>query len=384
LTVHIDTVRLNVCGNKNFLIGVGVGDLFASDGVVGLRMILQWDRSTFDIEDQVLTGGDALGAGFSYKSVIKDPVQGEMIIEMGDTSLRPVSGSGKPLFYLKGQVTAPDTVAPPLGWILVESLTFESSTNFSPIDYSQAGFVEVERDTSAAFTGVLSVGAGSFDTAQVDTVTLTTQNLRNHRVHDIAFVLKADTSRYGFVDTIETGTLAASGTWNTKEVRITSDSIVGLLTAGSDLISDGALLKVVLRRKTDSAFSSTLDVSRFTINQQSCLGNLLWQGSQVSAKAIVKDTSTSVVEDQRKGGVEEVRIVAESNGSSIAIATGSLEVSDVEIFDINGRMLPVQQLERLGASTLRVRLATPPPSGIYFAGLRGRNEIVYKQFTLIK
>jgi len=376
---------LNVCGNKNFLLGVGVGDLTVQDGVVGLRIVLQWDRASFDLEDQVLTGGDALGSRFSSKSVVKDPEQGVMVIEMGDTSLTPVSGAGKPLFYVKGRVTAPDTVTAPNGWILVESLTFESSTNFSPIDYSHVGFVDVERDTSAAFTGAMSVGAGSFDTAQVDTITLTTQNLRNHRIHDIAFVLKADTSRYGFVDTIETGTLAASGTWTTKEVRITSDSIVGLFTAGSDLTADGALLKVVLRRRTDSAFSSTLDLSRFTINRQSCLGKILRQGAQVSARAVVRDTTTtSVVEDRRRERAEAVRIVAERSGASILITADGVEVDEVEIFDINGRRLPVQPPERLGASTLRVRLTTPPPSGIYFAGLRGRNEIVYKQFTLIK
>jgi len=376
---------LNVCGNKNFLIGIGVGDLYVQDGVVGMRVVMQWDRATFDIEDQVILGSDALGSQFSNKSVVKDPEQGEMVIELGDTSLAPVAGTGKPLFFLKGQVTAPDTVTAPHGWILVASMSFESSTNFTPIDYNHAGFVSVERDTTAAFTGAMSVGAGSFDTARVDTVTLTTQNLSNRRVNEIAFVLKADTSRYGFVDTIETGTMAASGIWKTKEVRITSDSIVGLLTTNSDLTTDGALLKVVLRRKTDSAFSSTLDLSRFTINRQTCLGRLLRHGTQVSAQAIVKDTTTtSVVEDRGREREREVRVSVERNGASILITTGSVEVSDVEIFDINGRRLQVRPPERLGASTLRVRLTTPPPSGIYFAGLRGRNEIVYKQFTFIK
>lgn len=384
LTVRIDTVRLNVCGNKNFLIGVGIGDISVQDGLVGMRVVLQWDRTTFDLEDQVITGSDALGSRFSYKNVVKDPVRGVMVIEMGDTSLTPVSGTGKPLFFLKGRITAPDTVAAPNGWIVVESMSFESSTTFSPIDYNHPGFVSVERDTTAAFTGMMSVGAGSFDTAQVDTVTLTTQNLSNRRVNEIAFVLKADTSLYGFVDTIEIGTMAAGGIWSTKEVRITSDSIVGLFRTGSDLITDGALLKVVLRRKTDSAFNGTLDLSRFTINTQSCLGKLRRQGAQVSARAIVRDTSTSVVEDERGKRGEAVSVFAERDGASITITTGGMVVQEVEIFDINGRRLPMRPLERLGASTLRVRLTTPPPSGFYFAGLRGRNEIVYKQFTVIK
>jgi hypothetical protein len=375
---------LNVCGNKNFLIGVGIGDLSVQDGVVGLRMVVQWDRASFDLEDQVITGSDALGSRFSNRSVVKDPVQGVMVIEMGDTSLTPVSGTGKPLFFLKGRVTAPDTVTVPNGWMVVASVSFESSTNFSPIDYSHTGYVSVERDTTAAFTGMMSVGAGSFDTAQVDTVTLTTQNLRNHRVNEIAFVMRADTSLYGFVDTIETGTMAANGIWSTKEVRITSDSIVGRFKAGSDLITDGAFLKVVLRRKTDSAFSGTLDLSRFTINGASCLGKLQRQGAPISARAIVRDTSTSVVEDEKGIRGEAVRVVAEREGASILIMAGEMDVREVEIFDINGRRLQVQPLERLGASTLRVRLTTPPPSGFYFAGLRGRNEIVYKQFTVIK
>lgn len=384
LTIRVDTVRLNVCGGKNFLVGVGIGDLFVSDSVVGMRVIVAWDIANLDIEDQVIFGSDALGSQFTEKVVTKSQETGELVIEMGNTSLRPVAGTGKPLFFLKGRVTAPDTVTGANGWIAVTSMSFESITEFSPIDYSRPGLVRVERDTTAAFTGMMSVGAGSFDTAQVDTVTLTTQNLRNRRINEITFVVRADTSKYSFVDTIETGTMAASSIWTTKEVRITSDSIVGRLVAGGDLVTDGALLNVVLRRKTDSAFTSTVHVDEFAVNQQSCLGKLTRANGQVSAQAIVRDTSTTGVDDWRDDRREAIRIVPERSGASIMIAAGEMEIVEVTIFDINGSVLHVQPVERLDASTLRVRLATPPPSGIYFAGLRGRKEIVYKQFTIIK
>lgn len=384
LTVRIDTVRLSACGAKSFLLGVGVGDIYVADSVVGMRVVLAWDRTSIDLEDQAIFSSETIGGQFPQRFVTKDAETATMVIEMGNVNLNPVAGTGKPLFFVKGIVTAPDTVSGMNGWVLVTSLSLESTTNFS-INNGRPGLIRVERDTTPAFTGAMSVETVSFDTVQVDTVTLTASNLKNRRVNEITFALKADTSYYSFVDTIETGTIAGSVVWTTKEVRITSDSIVGRLVAQSDLIADGALLKVVLRRKTDSAFTSALEVLRFGVNRQSCLGRLRHQGAQVSAEAIIQDSSTTGVDDQREVRKSDAIVIhVEPEQGSLRVTMNGGEVREVMVFDMNGNRLPVQSVERLNASTSRVRLTTPPPSGIYFIGLRGRNEIVYKQFTFIK
>jgi hypothetical protein len=349
-----------------------------------MRVVLAWDRTSIDLEDQAIFSSETIGGQFPQRFVTKDAETATMVIEMGNVNLNPVAGTGKPLFFVKGVVTAPDTVSGMNGWVLVTSLSFESTTNFS-INNGRPGLIRVERDTTPAFTGAMSVETVSFDTVQVDTVTLTASNLKNRRVNEITFALKADTSYYSFVDTVETGTIAGSVVWTTKEVRITSDSIVGRLVAQSDLIADGALLKVVLRRKTDSAFTSALDVLRFGVNRQSCLGRLRHQGAQVSAEAIIQDSSTTGVDDQREVRKSDAIIIhVEPEQGSLRVTMNGGEVGEVMVFDMNGNRLPVQSVERLNASTSRVRLTTPPPSGIYFIGLRGRNEIVYKQFTFIK
>lgn len=386
LTIQMDSVRFNVCDDiKTFLIPVRIGDIPVGDSLVGLEMYLGWDKTTIEIEDQAILSSETLGQQFADRNVVRDRDNGTMLVQLGNTTLKPVAGTGKPLFFLKGKVIAPDTVGGNFGWIQVFSATFESKTKFDPIDMSKPGMVSVTRDTTPAFTGAMSVDAASLDTAHADTVTLTIGNLRNRRVRRIDFSLRVDPSYVGFLDTIQTGTIADQGIWASKEVNITSEVVSGTLVAQSDLKTDGALLRLVLQRRTDSAFQSTIDVLNFNVNGSSCLGKLLVQGAAVDAKAVKKeDTSASVVEDRAGERGEAIRVECDQSTGVITIHSGGEEIAEVEIFDVNGERLLRQPVERDGASTLRVRLTTVPPSGSYFVGLLGRNEIVYKRFTIKK
>jgi hypothetical protein len=81
---------------------------------------------------------------------------------------------------------------------------------------------------------------------------------------------------------------------------------------------------------------------------------------------------------------ESIRLIPELQGDAVKIIAGDMDVVDVMIFDMWGTRLSLQPVERLDASTLRVRFEIPPPSGTYFVALRDRNGIAYKQFTIIK
>lgn len=385
LPVRLDTVRLNVCEGKNFLISVSIGDISLEDSLVGGRVIVAWDRANLDFEDLVILSSETLGNQFSESMVTKDSELGTMFIEMGNYDLRPVAGKGKPLFFLKGKVTAPDTVAGQNGWIQVLNMSFESATKFQP-DLSGAGMVRVVRDTTAGFTGHLSATVSTFDTLRADTVSLVVQNLRNRRVSEVSFRLTADTRYYEFADTIETGLLAGTVNWDVKELTITPEAIEGRFVADSALKSDGGLIKIILRRTYDSAFTTDLVVDRFTVNRNSCLGKLAQQSGQISGLMIPKqDTSTSsVADDARRGRWESVRVIPEPMGDAIRIIAEDLEMVEVGIFDVQGNRVPLQSSELFGTSTRMVRFDIPLPGGTYFVALRDRNSIAYKQFTIIK
>ncbi len=385
LTVLLDTVRLNVCGPKEFLMPVSIGDVPLQDSLVGARIYLAWDVQTIEFDDLVITSSETIGYTFSRKTATRDKEAGWMFIEMGDTNLKPATGSDKPLFYLSGRVKAADTVDGLYGWVQVLSVSFESSVRYTPIDLGNTGYVRVVRDTTPGFTATLSSTTGSFDTLRADTITLSVQNTRDRRVKEIRFGIKADTNHYEFADTIETGTLAGTVNWNVKELSITPDAIEGRFQSDTDLNAEGALIKIVLRRKNDSAFASTLTVDRFSVNRESCLGRLVRQSAQVSGETISKkDTGTSFVGYDWRKASESIRLIPSPQGEMVTIIAEDLAVVEVMIVDMWGGRLSTQPMERIDASTLRVRFEIPPPSGTYFVALRDRNGIGYKQFTIIK
>lgn len=385
VVVKLDTVRLNVCGVKDFLMPVSIGDVPLQDNLVGGRIYLAWDVTNLEFDDLVIASTETIASQFRERRATRNREAGTMFIEMGNTDLKPVAGSGKPLFYLSGRVTSSDTVDGQNGWVQILSASFESSTIYDPIDLSNAGLVRVVRDTTPGFTGVLTGGIGSFDTLRTDTVGLRLQNVGNRRVKEVRFAIKADTNNYYFADTVETGTLAATLNWRVKELSITSGAIEGRFERDTALVADGELIRIVLRRKNDSAFVSTLAVDRFTVNRETCLGKLVRQSAQVSAEAVPnRDTSISgVVYDAGKKG-ESIRVIPELQGNAVTIIVEQMDVQEVMIFNMWGLRFPAGAVERIDASTLRVRFEIPPPSGTYFVALRDRNGIAYKQFTIIK
>jgi hypothetical protein len=385
LTVWVDSTRFNVCdGSKVFFLAVRVSPILIQDSVVSASLVLAWDVSKIDLEDQVVTSSETLGYQFDQKKVEKAQ-NGTMYIQLGNLNLRPVAGN-KPLFFIKGIVKAPDTLGGLDGWIEVENTSVHlfGNTEFSPVE-SRTGFVRVGRDTTVAYTGRLEVATSSFDTARLDTVGLTIQNLKGRRVNEVSFALKADASNYEFIDTLMRGTIADSG-WSLRDVTITPDSIGGRFVATSDLAVDGVLMKIILRRRNDSAFSSLLRVGQFKVNRGSCLGKLTWQDGPISAVAVPKpDTSTTGVDEEKeRASRREIRVISAEGMSSLTIVGEGIGGMAIEIFDVVGTRLTVRSAEPLGSSAIQVRLATQPPSGTYFMVLRGRNEIVYKQFTFIK
>jgi len=361
---------------------VHTSPILVSDSLVSAEVILSWDIRKLDLESDAIFSSETLGKQFDERKVEKLP-NGVLHIQMGNTSLRPVFGS-KPLFYVKGIVTAPDTVTGLDGWITVTSVRFFGNTEFNLVE-NRVGFVRVNRDTTPAYTGTLRVAPSSFDTVRFDTVALTIQNLKGRRVNEVSFALKADASNYEFIDTLQRGTLADGG-WVTKSVTISPDSIGGRFVASNDLTADGDLIRIILRRKNDSAFSSALEVDRFTVNRESCLGKLIIEDGQISAVAVPSvDTSTVSVQEERQGEKSSgITVIPERDRRSLRVMGEGIQGKAIEIFDVVGTKLSLQSVEPRGASMVEIRLATQPPSGTYFMVLRGRNEIVYKQFTFIK
>ena|GEM_PF-2053866 len=383
LEVWVDTLQFNVCdGQKGFIMAVHTSPILVSDSLVSAEVILSWDIRKLDLESDAIFSSETLGKQFDERKVEKLP-NGVLHIQMGNTSLRPVFGS-KPLFYVKGIVTAPDTVTGLDGWITVTSVRFFGNTEFNLVE-NRVGFVRVNRDTTPAYTGTLRVAPSSFDTVRFDTVALTIQNLKGRRVNEVSFALKADASNYEFIDTLQRGTLADGG-WVTKSVTISPDSIGGRFVASNDLTADGDLIRIILRRKNDSAFSSALEVDRFTVNRESCLGKLIIEDGQISAVAVPSvDTSTVSVQEERQGEKSSgITVIPERDRRSLRVMGEGIQGKAIEIFDVVGTKLSLQSVEPRGASMVEIRLATQPPSGTYFMVLRGRNEIVYKQFTFIK
>lgn len=382
LTVKLDTLEMNVCGPRSFTMPVWIGDIPVSDSLYGISIIISWDNTHIDLEDFVLTGSGTLSQGLAHPpQVFKDAQQGVLVIEIAtDANGAPIAGAGKPLFFLRGGVRGLDTVNGLNGWIDVVNASFTSNVRYDPL-IRRPGLVRVVRDTTAAYTGRMSVETESFDTARVDTVTLRVDNLAVKRVREITFSLAADTAYYYFADTVTTGTLAARNIWATREIVITPDTIHGRFVADSDLVEDGELLRVVLRRKTDSAFVRPIVLSRFSVNPLSCLGRLQQTGGTVRAEAIPSDTSTTGVEEERR--LASQVSVSYLNGT-ITIRGDGLQAESVRLFDIMGTEVPHREPVRVGPSTLVVPTGDLLQTGIYFVALRNRSSLMYKQFTFIK
>jgi hypothetical protein len=382
LTVWIDTLQQNVCGAKNFQIPIHVSELYFSDSVVGFTLTVYYDRSTLDFDNLVVTPSGTIARTANLIQVSKDPENGVLFIQAADTTLKRFMAGKGPLLYLVGTITAPDTISGLYGWVQVHSLVFESLPVFDTVVTYNSGFVHVVRDTTPAYTGHLSVTAGSFDTLRIDTIDVKVENLKGRKVNEITFGLKSAPGYYSFLDTLQSATLAGEVAWTVKEVTITPDSIKGRFVSQTAIASDGTLLRIRVQRQSDSAFSKPLTVTSFDVNHESCLGKLVMAGGEVTAAEITKPPVSEVEE----GGAERDRltIVPDASDGSIVIVAQNFDIQEIRLFDRTGSQIGNWFPESSGRSAFRIRTPQAMASGVYFMMLRSRNEIMYKQFSVIK
>jgi hypothetical protein len=362
------------------------GDIYFADSVYGFTVIVYWDRSKLELDNIIGVGDNTIVRNRPSTIVVasKDPEQGILYIEVADTSLSLIAGQNKPLLYLSGNITDPDTVDGLNGWIMVNRITFESPKTFDPITYLP-GFVHVVQDTTAAFTGRLSVSGAAFDTLRADTIELTAGNIAKRKVSEISFTMKASAGYYSFVDTLQAGTLGSLVNWSEKEVRITPDSISARFVAPGELQLQGPLLKVVLRRNTDSAFDQPVSITRFEINQESCLGRLTTENARITALAIPGDSTPSSGVEYRPTIMEqEVAVIPQVSNGAVVVQAENIDIQEVRVFDGLGRLVPLQSINHSGRGRILIQMPSGIASGVYFLELRSQHTIIYKQIRLIQ
>lgn len=380
LTMKLDTLEQNVCGPKTFTMPLWIGDIPVSDSLYAVTVILAWDVATLDLEDFVLTGANTLTGGLSRQPlVVRDRTQGILYVELGtDPNAAPIAGADKPLLFLRGTITAPDTIDGQRGWIDITNASFTANVQYEPFE-RRPGIVRVRRDTTPSFTGRMSVARGEFDTLRFDTVDVQLDNIGGRRVRSLSFAIAADTAHYVFVDTMTTGTLAGTLSWVTREVSLQPDTLRGRFEASGDLVGSGVLLRLVIERRTRTAFTGRMEVTEFSVNEGSCLGRLVREGADVSARTI-PPTGSSVAAGPDLARSPQVTF----EGSVVQIEGWSGGEEGVAVYTAIGGRIQLQSVVRTGPATLMVSAARELPSGRYVVVLRDRNGYVNKQFTVIR
>ena len=391
LRVWVDTIDLNVCGDKEFETwavwlesssetDTAIG-FRKQDSVLGCTLILFWDTSKIRLQPPyVLTPSQTVFSSFPNKRAVPDTNAGALWLDYSaDEKLRTVVRTNVPLFYLTGRVQTEDTVAPLNGGAKVNSIEIAGvlGENVGTLDFPP-GFVRVIRDTTPEYTGTLRTTEADLDTNRLDTVSVIVGNLFDKRVNEFQFSLKADTSMYGFVDTVTTGTLASEA-WDLREIVLSEDSLFVRLGKNDDLATkDSLVIKVVLARKTDSAFDGRLEIPVFGINFASCIGKLTTSGSSITGKKIpVKDTISALPNDPLEGSI---RIVQSDNKLRLDIIR-AMNITDIMLYDLRG--VEVAKWQGPGRDS-RVSLPLPVlASGKYFLVLREEEGIMlHKQLHI--
>lgn len=388
LTVWIDSVRLTACGPKTFQTAIRAASFRPGDTTVGFTsndyvasatLYVTWDPATLELEDLVITSGTM--SDRIRTTVRKFPEESTLeIIVADDRQPFGILRGALPIVYINGRVRTDDTVAPPNGWIQVASMELTSDTRFEP-SY-RAGYVRVERDTNPANAGGLRSTAGAFDTLRLDTLTVSLEKVRDRRVREVSFSLVADTSFFVFIDTLQTGSLAAQPLWTTVDVVRTADTIRGRFVAASDLSQEGPLLKILIERTTDSSFATDVTVTQAAINGNSCLGGFHGFGAPVTASAIVRDTAPTAVPvlDERH---TEIALVPHGDGRTVTVRSGGVDIDGVEVFDALGRRIGVRTSRSHTAGETRLDIDAHT-AGPYYVQLRIGKERISKQFIFIK
>lgn len=386
VTVWIDSVRLNVCGPKTFQTAIRAASFQTGDTIIGFRpsdnvasatLYVTWDPSTLQLDNLVITSGTMSNGINVISRIFPEESTLEIVIADHEAPYGRLDGA-LPIVYINGTVKAIDTVAPLNGWLQVTDVELTSDTRFEPENY-RPGYVQVFRDPS--LQGAFRIGTGAFDTLRFDTVTIALENVRQRRVREIDFSIAADTSFFVFADTLHAGTLAAQPSiWDSMFIDVRADTIRGRFVAASDLSQEGPLLKFVIRRKTDSAFSSAVQVIAAGINGNSCLGRFLSFGAPVTASTIV--TIPPLTVPLRNEVADGITLMAEDDGRVLIIRSSAVSIDEVVVFDALGRQVSTLRRDETGNET-RLELDAHT-AGPYYVQIRIGKERHSKQFIFIK
>jgi hypothetical protein len=230
----------------------------------------------------------------------------------------------------------------------------------------------------------LNVSGAAFDTLRADTIELTVGNVARKKVSEISFTMKAAAGYYSFVDTLLAGTLGSLVNWSEQEVRITADSISARFVTTGELQLQGPLLKVVLRRDTDSAFDQPVSITRFEINQESCLGRLTTENARITANAIPGDSTPSGIEYRPTTTEQEVAVIPQVSNGAVVVRAENIDIQEVRLFDGLGRLVPLQSINHSGGGRIIIQLPAGIARGVYFLELRSQHTIIYKQIRIIQ
>lgn len=376
--MRLDTITRNVCGSKTFQMALSIGDVPVADSLYGGHITFSWDRTAIKLEDFVVVGTTTLGGSLmATPTVVRDLNAGILYVELGTLGSKPISGSGKPLLFLQGTITAPDTVDNGYGWVDVVDAEFISSVQYDPLLHF-AGLVRVVRDTTAAYTGSLVVESELIGAREDSTqVTLRLDNVGGRRVREVHAEAVIGGGAVRFVDTVTAGTLYADRNWVSRSVEIQDDTVRIDLVDTVDLAISGDLITFIVERTTDSAATVPVELRRFTVNTNTCLGKLIRSDGIVAVQQRERDTAS--------GGFEEV---GNEEGPIVITEVGGLEVrgargmSYLEVQDVQGRRVVQATREEEGRDEWRVRaeLAT----GTYLIALRGHARAIYRKFRVLR
>lgn len=398
LRTWVDTLDIPLCEEKTFdTWGVWIESASTTDTVIGFRLsdsvlavefTLRWDTSRVRLlPPYVLDPVGTLVGRFVSKVQAVDTTTGELFVSAStDQSFRPSVGVGIPLFYLKGRVRASDTaVGLPAGGARIQNLTIEGKLGDQATTVRHhPGFVQVVRDTTPEYSGILRVDGVDLDTNRLDTMEVRAENLDGQRVRRLSFGLAVDTADVRFTTVLP---LEAGHPW--EGVRRQIDRSAGRIDVlygeddGEDLppIGESPLLRWGVERTTDSQFVATVELLEADLNRTSCLGRLIGTGGMIAGARIMpvdtgrNDTTISVVIGHDPARFRGVR-------SRVA---GYLEaeegVSGLVVFDPLGREIPISPVPMAGLRVYRVENGY---SGPIFAVIRyndGRIERVKQYIT---
>jgi len=373
----LDSVTRNVCGSKTFQLALRIGDVPLSDSLYGARIVLSWDRTTIELEDFVVAGSTTLGGQFSQVPVVyRDRPNGILYVELASLN-SPVAGSGKPLLFIQGRITAPDTVDGGYGWVDIVSAEFTSSVQYNPLLRFPA-LVRVVRDTTAAYTGILRADSvvigGSEDTAAI---TLRLDNVVGRRVREVHVEAVVEDEGVRFSDTLTAATLYSDRSWVSRSVEIKDDTVRIDLVDTTDLATAGDLIRLIVQRTTDSATAVPLRLTRFTINGNSCLGKLTWNDGLIT----LEKREGNVGVDLEGGYTASVRVVVEEQGLRLYGVAG---ISSIEVRNLEGRLVLSGERQDKENEEWRVGSDRNFASGTYLILLRGHAEAIYRKFRVLR